>query len=129
MTMKTRNHEKSDWDEKIGAFYLWSIKRQDDISAAVIRHMWSAVSAILLMSLLIPIKLETALQIIFYGGLMVCGLLWVIIEKRRSWLLTIKDPVLKETVHQAMVAYIKNKIDIHPSRCRDSENDEAGTTV
>lgn len=127
--MKTRNHEKSYWDEKIGAFYLWSIKQQDDISAAVIRHMWSAVSAILLMSLLIPIKLETALQIIFYGGLTVCSLLWVIIEKRRSWLLTIKDPVLKETVHQAMVAYIKNKIDIRPSRCRDSENDEAGTTV
>lgn len=128
MTMKTRNRDKAYWNEKIGAFYLWSIKRQDDISSAVRTHMWSAVSAILLMSLMIPVKLEVALQIIFFGGLTACGLLWVFIERRRSWLLTIKDPILKETVRQAMVAYLKNKIDIHPSCCRDSDEDKACTT-
>ena len=128
MTMKTWNHGKSSWNEKIDAIYLWSIKRQDQISIGVRTHVWSAVSAILLMSLLIPIKLEVALQIIFFGGLTACGLLWVFIERRRSWLLNIKDPVMKEIAHQAMVAYLKNKLSVHLS-CRRESNDDGACTV
>ena len=123
--MKTRNHEKSYWNEKIDKLYLWSIKRQDDISSCVRTQSWLAVSAILLMSLLVPIDLVVALQIILFGGLLVCGLLWVFIERRRSWLLTIRDPVLKETAHRVMIAYLNNKIGRHPRCCHDSKDTDS----
>jgi hypothetical protein len=69
----------------------------------------SAVSVILLLSILLPIRLETALHIILYTGLTVIGLLWALIERRRSWLLGIQDPVLKETAHQAMITYLRQR--------------------
>ena len=121
MVMKTRNHEMPYGNEKINKLYLWSIIRQDDISSCVRTYVWSAVYAILLISLLIPIDLAITLQIIFFGGLMACGLLWVFVERRRSWLLTIQDPVLKETAHRVMIAYLKNKLDGHPC-CPESED-------
>jgi hypothetical protein len=69
----------------------------------------SAVSVMLLLSILLPIRLETALHIILYTGLTVIGLLWALIERRRSWLLGIQDPVLKETAHQAMITYLRQR--------------------
>ena len=126
--MTTRNNEISYWNEKIIALYLWSIRRQDSISLSVQTHMWSAVFAILLMSFLIPIKLEIALQIIFFGGLTACAILWVFIERRKTWLLNIKDPVLKETAHQAMIAYLEKRIDINHLCCHDSDGDRSCST-
>ena len=126
--MTTRNNDKSYWDEKIEALYLWSIRRQDSISLNVRTHMWSAVFAILLMSFLIPIKLEIVLQIIFFGGLTTCAILWAFIERRKTWLLNIEDPVLKEIAHQAMIAYLENKIDINHLCCHDSDSDRSCST-
>ena len=126
--MTARNNENTYWNEKIEALYLWSIRRQDRISYSVQTHMWSAVFAILLMSFLIPIKLEVALQIIFFAGLTICAILWVFIERRKSWLLRIQDPVLKETAHQAMIAYLKTRIDIK-SLCRQETDDDRSCTV
>ena len=126
--MTTRNNEKSYWNEKIEALYLWSIRRQDSISFSIQMHMWSAVFAILLMSFLIPIKLEIALQIIFFGGLTICAILWIFIERRKTWLLNIQDPVLKETAHQAMIAYLESKIDINRLCCHESDDDRSRGT-
>ena len=121
--MTTRNNEKSYWNEKIETLYLWSIRRQDSISLSVRMHMWSAVFAILLMSFLIPIKLEIVLQVIFFGGLTTCAILWVFIERRKTWLLNIQDPDLKEIAHQAMIVYLKSKIDIN-RLCRHETDDD-----
>lgn len=126
--MTTRINDKSYWNEKIEALYLWSIRRQDSISLNVRTHMWSAVFAILLMSFLIPIKLEIILQIIFFGGLTTCAILWAFIERRKTWLLNIEDPVLKEIAHQAMIAYLENKIDINHLRCHESDSDRSCRT-
>jgi hypothetical protein len=126
--MTTRKIEKSYWNEKIEALYLWSIRRQDSISLSVRTHMWSAVFAILLMSYLIPIKLEIALQIIFFGGLTTCAVLWVFIERRKNWLLNIQDPVLRDTAHQAMIAYLKNKIDTNHHCGQESDEDRTCRT-
>ncbi|MGA9263310.1 MAG: hypothetical protein WBV95_15140 [Desulfobacterales bacterium] len=95
------------WSRKRADFYLWTIRRQNHISATIRTQLMSAVSIVLLLSILLPIGLETALHIILYTGLTVIGLLWALIERRRSWLLGIQDPVLKETAHQAMITYLR----------------------
>jgi hypothetical protein len=109
------------WSRKRADFYLWTIRRQNHISAAIRTQLMSAVSVVLLLSILLPIGLETALHIILYTGLTVIGLLWALIERRRSWLLGIQDPVLKETAHQAMVTYLRQRTSFgHPQgQCSD----------
>lgn len=97
------------WRKKKADFYLWTIRHQNQISATIRTQLMSAVSVVLLLSILLPIRLETALMVIFCAGMIVIGILWVLIERRRSWLLGIQDPVLKETAHQTMVTYLKQR--------------------
>jgi hypothetical protein len=107
--MQYPNLGETYWSRKRADFYLWTIRRQHYISAVIRAQMMTAVSVVLLLSILLPIRLETALHIILYTGLTVIGLLWVLIERRRSWLLGIQDPVLKETAHQAMITYLRQR--------------------
>lgn len=71
------------WSKKKAEFYLWTIRRQHHISATIRTQLMSAVSVVLLLSILLPIRLETALYTILYTGLTVIGLLWALIERRR----------------------------------------------
>ena len=109
------------WSRVKADFYLWTIRRQNRISATIRTQLMSAVSVVMLLSILLPIRLETALHVILYTGLTVIGLLWVLIERRRSWLLGIQDPALKEAAHQAMIAYLKQRTssDRPQSHCSD----------
>ena len=111
------------WSRKRADFYLWTIRRQNHISATIRTQLMSAVSVVLLLSILLPIRLETALHIILYTGLTVIGLLWALIERRKSWLLGIQDPVLKEVAHQAMIFYLKQRTSYGrpQSQCSDGE--------
>jgi len=111
------------WSRKRAEFYLWTIRRQHHISATIRTQLMSGVSVVLLLSILLPIRLETGLHVILYTGLTVIGLLWILIERRRSWLLGIQDPVLKETAHQTMITYLKQKTSIGrpQSHCGDSD--------
>jgi hypothetical protein len=111
------------WSRKKADFYLWTIRRQNHISATIRTQLMSAVSVVLLLSILLPIRLETALHIILYTGLTVIGLIWALIERRKSWLLGIQDPVLKEAAHQAMIFYLKQRTSYGrpQSQCSDGE--------
>ena len=55
------------WSRKKADFYLWTIRRQHHISATIRTQLMSAVSVVLLLSILLPIRLETALHVIFYS--------------------------------------------------------------
>jgi hypothetical protein len=103
----------------LAAFYLWTIRRQQHISDVVKTQMISAVAVVLLLTIILPLRLETALQIVLIGGLTIVALLWVLVERRKSWLLAIEDPALKEAAHQAMITYLRQKV-----RITSSENDK-----
>ena len=107
--MQILSRAETYWSRKKSDFYLWTIRRQNHISTTIRTQLMAAVSVVLLLSILLPIRLETALHIIFYTGLAVIVLLWALIERRRSWLLGIQDPVLKETAHQAMITYLRQR--------------------
>jgi hypothetical protein len=107
--MQILSRGETSWSRKWADFYLWTIRRQDHISATIRTQLMTAVSVVLLLSILLPIQLETALHIILYTGLTIIGLLWALIERRKSWLLGIQDPVLKEAAHQAMIFYLEQR--------------------
>ncbi|MGB5619712.1 MAG: hypothetical protein WBM78_22940 [Desulfobacterales bacterium] len=111
------------WSRKQADFYLWTIRRQNHISATIRTQLMSAVSVVLLLSILLPIRLETALYIILYIGLTVIGLLWALIERRRAWLLGIQDPTLKQAAHQAMISYLEQRTSFSrpQSQCSDGD--------
>jgi hypothetical protein len=121
--MQNLSFDETYWSRKRADFYLWTIRRQNDISATIRTQMMSAVSVVLLLSILLPIRLETALQIILYTGLTVIGLLYVIIERRKSWLLGIHDPALKETAHQAMITYLRQRAPFIRPHSQSSHDD------
>jgi hypothetical protein len=41
---------------------------------------------------------------------LIFGLIWVLIERRRSWLLHIDDPALKDIAHTVMLAYLYDRL-------------------
>ena len=120
--MQILSRGESFWSRKRADFYLWTIRRQDHISATIRTQLMTAVSVVLLLSILLPIQLETALHIILYTGLTIIGLLWVLIERRKSWLLGIQDPVLKEAARQAMIFYLEQRMSCRPQgHCSEGE--------
>ena len=92
------------------AFYLWTIRNQGFLSQHIQIYIWAAVAVILVFTLAGRISLDAALQAILFGGLLICGLIWVLIERRRSWLLHIDDPALKEIAHNVMLAHLYNRL-------------------
>ena len=102
-------------------FFLWTIRRQDQITRWVAMNMWAAISAVLAVSLIGLVAVETALQIIFSGGMASVAFIWILIERRRSWLLSISDPQLKAIAHQAMIDYLAKKLR-SGSKCRNRPN-------
>ena len=115
------------WSKKRADFYIWTIRRQNRIAATIRTQLMSAVSVVLLLSILLPIRLETALHIILYTGLTVIGLLWLLIERRKYWLLGIRDPVLKDAAHQAMIAYLKQRTSYSRPQPHCSDGDRTCT--
>jgi hypothetical protein len=84
-------------------------------------NMWAAVSAVLVSALIGLVSLERALQIILAGGLAAGGIIWILIERRRTWLLGIADPELKAKAHRAMIVYLCGKLQTS-SACRQRLN-------
>ncbi len=95
--------------KKLARMLIWTIRYQDEIAYHLRLYMWSAVAFVLMLSLSQKISLEAALQVILFGGLTICCWLWLFIERRRAWLLSIKDPELKREAYIAMLAYLAVK--------------------
>lgn len=110
---------------------VWSILYQDEIAHHVRLYMWSGVALVLLVALSGKISVDTAIHGILIVGLTVCGGLWLLILKRRSWLLKITDPELKETAYAAMVIYLSAK-ETRPRKTRSGDappQKKTGTTL
>jgi hypothetical protein len=123
--MERNETNKASRKKTMAAFYLWTIRRQQHISDVIKTHMISAAAVVLLLTIILPLRLETALQIVLIGGLTIVALLWVLVERRKSWLLAIEDPALKDAAHQAMITYLRQKVRI-PSSANDKCRKQAG---
>ena len=117
-----RQEDQPEEDRLISArFFLWTIRRQDRITRCLTLNMWSAVSVVLGIAVVGLVTLEMALLIIFVAGIAVGSITWVLIERRRSWLLSISDPNLRAEAHRAMIDYLRKKFR-SDSECREHLN-------
>jgi len=90
-------------------FWIWTIHRQSFLARTILLYIWAAVSAIIFLSLIGRFSMEAALYGIFFGGMTILFVLWVLIERRRTWLLGITDPEVKHEAHEAMLSYMALK--------------------
>ena len=105
--MKTSNNTRQ--KGRFAFLWIWSIRYQDQIGYHIRIYMWSAAVMILLLTLSQRISLETSLYVLLIGGLIIGIGLWVVIERRRSWLLGITDPELKEEAYNVMLRYVAQR--------------------
>lgn len=85
---------------------IWSIRYQDRISYYFRLFMGGLAVIATFLGMLGVVSLEAALWSLFAGGLLIIGAVWYLIQIRRTWLLNIKDPDLKQLAYDTMRAYI-----------------------
>ena len=90
----------------LARFWLWTLYNQRFLNRQVVTYVWLAVIFIFGLTLTGLLTMENALEAILYGGLTIGVFLWTMIERRKSWLLSIKDHDLREAAHEAMLSCI-----------------------
>ncbi len=86
---------------------LWSIRHQTWLAGQIRIYVFFATALIAFFALAGIISIETALFSSFSGGLVVAGLIWTLIQQRKSILLNIQEPEVRELVHQTMIDYLR----------------------
>jgi predicted lysophospholipase L1 biosynthesis ABC-type transport system permease subunit len=85
---------------------LWSIRYQDRIAHHFRFAVGLGMTIVAFMGVVGAVSPEGALRTLFYGGLILSCLVLFLIVQRRSWLLRIKDPELKEQAYRTMLTYL-----------------------
>ncbi len=89
---------------------VWSIQHQTWLAGQVRIYVFFATALIAFFTLAGVISIQTALFSSFSGGLIVAGLIWTLIQQRKSILLNIQEPDVRELAHRAMLNYLR-KVD------------------
>ena len=110
-------------------FFLWTVRKQDQISRIFTLNIWAAISAVLVCTLIGLVSLEKALQVILWGGIAAGGCTWILIERRRSWLLGITDPKLRADAHQVMIDYLSKRLPYGPDCSQQLNGSDACPTA
>ncbi|MDJ0780522.1 MAG: hypothetical protein QNJ22_01055 [Desulfosarcinaceae bacterium] len=85
---------------------IWSIRHHELIVAHLRIYVWSAAATILLLSLGNLISLTTALYAILFSVLALACIIWMLLERRRTILRRIDDPMLRQEAEAAMHAFL-----------------------
>jgi len=85
---------------------IWSIRHHDLLVAHLRFYVWSVTATVLLLSMGNIISLTTALYAILFSVLGLIILIWLLLERRRTTLLSIEDANLRQEAEAAMHAFI-----------------------
>jgi hypothetical protein len=102
--MKNHTHEKP--KNLMTQFWIWTIKNHNVIVVNIGIYTFTAVAAILFLVIGGVIHLQTALNAILFGGLANFAILWLLLEIRRSHLLKITNPELRQQAYEEMLVFI-----------------------
>lgn len=94
---------------ELAKFCIKTILFQDIIVYHFKVYMTFASSIIVLLSLAGRLSPGATFSILVFGGLSIFCLMCVLILARKKSLMGIKDPYLKESAHNAMIAYLAGK--------------------
>jgi hypothetical protein len=88
---------------------IWTIKNHNLLITHLRLYMWAAVASVLYLCLANRISLQAGLNGILFGGFAIFFILWVLLENRRTCLLNISDPKLKNEAYNVMIAFIAQR--------------------
>jgi hypothetical protein len=88
---------------------IWTIVHHQWLAAQFRLYVWLASATLLLLSIASVIPLQTALYALLFSGLGTLIVVWLLIQWRKSVLLSIRDENLKQAAHAAMLALIRSK--------------------
>jgi hypothetical protein len=86
---------------------IWSIRHQAWLAGQVRIYIYGATALVALLALADVISIETAMFSAFCGGAVLLGLIWTLVQQRRSMLLNIQEPEVREEVYKAMLTYLR----------------------
>ncbi len=101
-----KNNTREKFRNLMTRFWIWTIKNHVVIVVNIGIYTFTAVAAILFLSISGVIHLQTALNSILFGGLGNFAMLWLLLEIRRNHLLKITDPELRQKAHEEMLVFI-----------------------
>jgi hypothetical protein len=93
----------------VATFCIWTLRWQRLIAFQFRVFTWGATAVVLLLALAGEIAFETALHGIVISLISISLLIGLLVYARRSSLLNIQDPVLREAAHEAMILLIRNR--------------------
>ena len=101
----TRNDKQS--AQPIGIrLSLWSIRNQSWLAGHIRIYIYTGTALIAFLALAEVITIETAMLSAFCAGLIIMGLIWTLIQHRKSILLNIDEPDLRREAHNTMLEYL-----------------------
>ena len=88
---------------------IWTIVNHNFLAGQLRIYLWSASATVLFFAVAGIIPLHIALYLLLFCGSVIMTLLWSLINWRKTILLDIQNPELKQTAHAAMLALIQSK--------------------
>ena len=102
----TRNIKRSQHSFAV-KLCIWSIRHQAWLAGQVRIYIFSGTALVAFLALAGVISIQTAMLSSFCGGAVLLGLIWTLIQQRKAMLLNIEEPEVREQVHRAMLAYLR----------------------
>ncbi len=93
----------------VATFCIWTLRRQRLIAYRFRVLIWCGTAVVLLLALAGEIALETALHGIVISLTSIFVLIGLLVHARRSSLLNIQDPELREAAHEAMILLMRDR--------------------
>lgn len=94
---------------KMTAFYIWTLRNHDCIIARITSTVWFFSLSVIMLGLTNVIEMKSVMSILFMAGAAIGLSLWVMIERRRSFFLKLKDRELRNKVHEEMILFIRQR--------------------
>ncbi len=98
--------KKAETNEYVAKLCIWTIRNHNYLITQFRLYMWSAVAVVLFFSIANVIQLKVALLAILFSTFSIVIILWALIERRKTCLLRIQDPDLRQRAHAAMLDFI-----------------------
>lgn len=94
---------------KLTAFYIWTLRNHDCIISRITATVWFFSLSVIMLGLTNVIEMKSVMSILLMAGVAVSLSLWVMIERRRTFFLKLKDRELKKMVHEEMLVFIRQR--------------------
>lgn len=91
------------------AFYIWTLRNHDCIISRITSTIWLFSLSVIMLGLTNVIEMKAVMGILFMAGGAIGVFLWVMIERRRSFFLKLKDRDLRKKVHEEMLLFIRRR--------------------